>query len=263
MIRPNLDISRSETGSPGASFFQPGMPQSVSYLEIGNSTAKLLPAGTSLHDLSAPLRFSDPDRLLERLSGLTGRIVCAPIGERLSGLILPRIPETLDLRVIERADLAGFVGDSYDTPATIGLDRVLNLIGLESDAVVISCGTAITIDMLAGGVPRWGAIMPGFRAAARGLADAVPILPEAEPAMTPELPARSSLQSVVNGVLLSVAFGALGIARELAGENPRLMLTGGDAPLMARLLARHTATTVDDLLTMRGMAGAHSRRFRR
>ena len=191
---------------------------------------------------------------------LPSAIVCAPVGRALAADALPRLRERHTVRVVDRSHFRDFVGDSYDTPETLGLDRILNLAGMKGDGVAISCGTAITVDAVASGRPSWGGIMPGFRTAAEGLHARIPALPVASLDAVPELPARSSVASVVNGVLLGTALAAASLARLLARDlfgssPPRIVITGGDARLLARLWSGGEEVVVDDALLFRGMMG--------
>ncbi|HVZ40465.1 MAG TPA: type III pantothenate kinase [Candidatus Kapabacteria bacterium] len=242
------------------------MPASQTLLvEIGNSTIKL--AHVRPDGAMDVVRYDSPEEFLKGVAGLEPapgmRMVCVPVGREPSAQLLPELANLpllrggTALRVIERADVAGFVGTSYDTPDTLGLDRVLNLLGLGGDGIAISCGTAITVDAVNGGSPMWGAIAPGFRTAAQGLHDRVPVLPLVTPDDRIFFPARDSRTSVANGVIFGAAVAAHGIAHALAftafnGDPPRIVLTGGDAPLLARLWMGAAIPEVDDLLLFRG-----------
>jgi pantothenate kinase type III len=215
------------------------------YLEIGNTTIKLARrAGDGSFDI---VRFDDLHSLLAELADEDREILCAPVNERFGGEVIRQIVSDR-LRLITRDDLRSFVGDSYDTPETLGLDRILNLIGLGGDGIAISCGTAITVDAVVDGRPRWGAILPGFRTAADGLHERVPALPHVSPGDAVGLPARTSHQSVANGVLLGTALAVRGIVERLAVG--RVVATGGDAWVLQSLW---DWVKVDEGLLFRGM----------
>ncbi|MEO5930549.1 MAG: type III pantothenate kinase [Candidatus Kapaibacterium sp.] len=230
----------------------------MTLLEIGNSTIKLaFPTGPSF----AIERFDpdDADALARRCVGLPGPIICALVGSWPTGNPLEYLRDKgIDIRVIERRELDDVVGESYDTPETLGLDRIFNVMGLEGDGVVISCGTAITIDAIAGGKPLWGAILPGFRTAAEGLHRRIPALPVVQLDAITMIPARSSITSVANGVLLGTMYAVRGIAGELAlhafdGDAPRVVITGGDAATLQRLWSSEPLPEIDEALLFRGM----------
>jgi len=227
-------------------------------LEIGNTSAKLVPAGKRPEG-SSILRFDDVEPLLDRLALIGGKVLCVPTGSRMSRQILDRVPSTVRARVLEWDDFLDFIGETYDTPETLGLDRILNLIGLEGDGIVVSCGTAITVDAVARGRPFWGAILSGFTTASEGLHNRIPALPSIDISTnTPALPARSSKASVANGVLLGTALGAQGIVRAIARQlfvdiHPRIVLTGGDAELMLSLWEGDERPVIDEALLFKGM----------
>jgi pantothenate kinase type III len=226
-------------------------------LEIGNSTIKVAHVGD---DGAIRLeRYSNVEALLRRCESAAESLVVAPVGKELSDEVMGRLENVREVEVIDRARFAEFIAGSYDTPETLGLDRILNLAGLGGDGIVISCGTAITVDAVAGGHPVWGAIMPGFRTAAEGLNARVPALPLVPLDDETGLPARSSRRSVANGVLLGTALAAEGLARRLAetasgSDSPRVVITGGDGDLLARLWSG-PAPEVDEVLLFRGMMG--------
>lgn len=229
----------------------------VLYIELGNTTIKLARA---LSDDTFMLeRFASTDEAMRRVERLDEPIVCAPVGASHSARLAERL-RARGATIVTRELLAPFVGDTYDTPETLGIDRVLNLLGLSSDAVVISCGTAITVDARIGGRPVWGAIMAGFATAAEGLHARVMVLPLVDVSREPKLPARTSLDSVANGVLLGTARAAQGIAAELRLMAPpsadlSIVLTGGDAQILERLWAVDAQEPiVDEMLIFQGMA---------
>lgn len=211
------------------------------FIEIGNSTIKV--ARRSPSGSFATERFGNADDLERWMRDETGSAVVAPVAGGRAAAILSSLSrlDNLSLQVLERSRFADFIGDSYDTPETLGLDRILNLLPLRGEGLVISCGTAITVDAVAGGRPFWGAIMPGFRTAAVGLSAAAPALPTVSFEDLGALPARTSHQSVANGVLLGTALAAAGLAALLAercslSDDAPLLLTGGDAELLHHLL---------------------------
>lgn len=225
-------------------------------LEIGNTTVKL--ARPLTDDTFMLERFASAEEVLRRLDNLDEDILCAPVGATLSERLVDRLVDR-GATIISRAMLAPFVGASYDTPETLGIDRVLNLRGLDHDAIVISCGTAITVDALIGGRPVWGAIMAGFTTAAEGLHERIAVLPLVDATREPRLPARTSHDSVTNGVVLGTARAAQGIAEELAFIAPPtadlpVVLTGGDAQILERIWpASARPPIVDEMLLFSGM----------
>lgn len=223
-------------------------------LEVGNTTVKL--ARSTGGGGIIVERYEDPEEVAGLLDGCDAEIVCVPVGS--GGNLPPAFHDLAGLRVMRRADLLPFAGSSYASPETLGLDRILNLAGLAGQGIAISCGTAITIDAMTPDGPFWGAIMPGFGAAALGLHDRIPVLPLVSADALVALPARTSLESVANGVLLGTALAVAGLAGRLAalgfpGAAPRVVVTGGDGELLLRYWNDVPAPELDAALLFRGM----------
>lgn len=130
----------------------------------------------------------------------------------------------------------------YDTPATLGSDRWLGALAAHrrfGRAVVVDCGTATTVNVVAAdGTFCGGCIAPGLRAMVAGMAAATPALPPVRIDAATEVPARTSQRAVDTGVLL----GYCGLVERLVAEHLRVaggpatvVVTGGNA---ARLLSR-------------------------
>ena len=148
---------------------------------------------------------------------------------------------------------AAGVANGYREPGALGSDRWAALVGARSlqterPAVVVDCGTAITVDAMdETGRFLGGVILPGpaLMAAAlqRGTVEiSLPETPETEGWMVEEIDpfGRTTRDAVTGGVLCAAAGGiqrALELqAGQLAGEPVRF-LTGGDAPRLLGLLA--------------------------
>jgi len=143
---------------------------------------------------------------------------------------------------------------AYDTPTTLGADRWVGALAAHREhgrAVVVDCGSATTVNLVdADGTFRGGAIAPGLRALALGLAAATPALPAPDLAAVPVWPPRTTQAAVDTGVVL----GWCGMVERLvtaavaASRGPvTVVVTGGNAE---RLLAhgRLCAVHVPDLV---------------
>jgi type III pantothenate kinase len=150
------------------------------------------------------------------------------------------------------------VRHALEQAETAGADRALAVaaaVGLNPPGrpgLVVSCGTAITVERIAAdGVWHGGAIAPGLGLSARALHLGTAQLPWVTPPATPPAWGRSTIPALEAGLY----WGAVGAVRELltrAAEGlnhaPWLVLTGGDAPLLAAGLARDDARVVPDLV---------------
>jgi type III pantothenate kinase len=147
------------------------------------------------------------------------------------------------------------------TPQEVGIDRLLNALAAnerrpqERPAVVIDCGSAITVDAVSSeGAFLGGAIAPGLSLSARALnhfTHALPLVRVFEPA---DPIGRSTDEAIRSGVF----WGTLGGVRELVarlrdvlGGSALVYLTGGDADQ----LAPHLGSEIERVpeLTLRGI----------
>jgi type III pantothenate kinase len=125
-------------------------------------------------------------------------------------------------------------------PGRVGIDRLAAAAaaGLvkpaEAAAVVIDCGTAITIDMLSSaGEFLGGAILPGPVLMARALAEGTSRLPAVAALAAghvPAMPGRSTEEAIAAGVGLGMRGAVAWLvaeARRALGGEPCTILTGG------------------------------------
>lgn len=236
---------------------------SCTYIEVGNTTVKIArptPDGRWTIERTNGVQ-SGLNRLKRYLP--SDRILLAPVaaerGSELSGLMTD---EGIDHEVITREHFSDFLAGSYDTPETLGLDRILNLYGLRGDGVVISCGTCITVDLKFQGRPFFGGILPGYATAARAMAEAVPALPTARLDGEFTIPARTSSGAVNLGLLVGTTEAALGVARHLieatGAPSPEIPLitTGGGAAILVevmRKLGKSTGWPFDEPVVVPGL----------
>jgi type III pantothenate kinase len=129
------------------------------------------------------------------------------------------------------------VVNGYDKPEKLGVDRWVGLIGARHATLgpccVADCGTAITFDALdADGKHLGGLIAPGLSLMRTALAGGTHGLGLAEDAGQSRL-ARDTAAAIAAGTRQAAAglieHAVRETARRLGGE-PRLLLTGGDAP---------------------------------
>lgn len=124
----------------------------------------------------------------------------------------------------------------YDTPATLGGDRVLGAYAAHlrfGRAVVVDCGSATTVNLVeADGAFCGGAIGPGLEAIAAGMALRTPHLPAVDPAAALAMPPRSSAAAVDAGALLTFCGGIERMVADMlavAAGPAAVVLTGGHA----------------------------------
>lgn len=134
--------------------------------------------------------------------------------------------------------------NGYRIPETLGIDRWLNLLAVcdLQPVCVVSCGTALTIDLMKENEHLGGYILPGLKmqidALVQGTRRVRPV-PEDELSL---LPGRSTGEAVYNGITLgavSTITRAAELLRSLSSdEQPTIVLTGGDAEKLSVYLQK-------------------------
>jgi type III pantothenate kinase len=139
-----------------------------------------------------------------------------------------------------------------ERPDTAGMDRLLTAVAAnqrrdpETPAIVITAGTAVTVDWLdEGGVFRGGAILPGLHLMARALHQHTAVLPLVQlPCTPPVAPGRTTATAIQGGVFWAVAGGIQALVQQFTARGhraPHLFLTGGDAPLLEKAWSENCA----------------------
>lgn len=159
--------------------------------------------------------------------------------------------------VVASASACG-VRNGYTNPAQLGADRWAALVGARTIApggcVIVDCGTAITIDALsASGEFIGGVILPGLALQTGALLQGTAGLGE-PPGAALVCQARSTAEAIGAGTLIGTAGAIERIVAEhraVLGESTQVLLTGGDATVIAPHL-RFAFTAVPELV-LRGL----------
>ncbi len=136
------------------------------------------------------------------------------------------------------------VSNAYEEPGRLGVDRWLAVIAAfhchPEGALVVDAGTALTIDLVdARGQHLGGYILPGLNLMQQSLRQDTARIRYNEASAPALEPGRSTAEAVANGAALAAAASvaaARAQARERLGHSSAALLTGGDAPLLMRLL---------------------------
>lgn len=218
------------------------MPRMLVAIDLGNSAIKL---GAFVDGrLVATERFEGGPAIAD---GVIPSPHVAQADEVVVGASAPAQLGAL-LRAIDRparvigSDVVAALPTTYARPEELGIDRLAAAWGARElvgggAVVVADLGTAVTVDALdAAGLFLAVAIAPGLRAGADGLARAAPHLPRVPLAAPPRVPATGTEESLRNGLLHGAAGlveRLVALARELVGQAAPLVLTGGDAAVLA------------------------------
>ena len=232
------------------------------WLDIGNTRLKYWITTTDLETVEqhviehgAELHLQSPaDLLLGLIQHFkNSEIDCVGISSVQDQKNNERILQILNLLDIPmtfakvHAEYAG-LKCGYDHVEQLGIDRwlqVLAVANFEQDLCVISCGTALTIDLTQGLQHLGGYILPNLYLQRDSLIQNTKGIKIPDVAFDELTPGRNTIDAVHHGIFL----GLLSTIRQVMQQSPRkLILTGGDAPLFARFLEEFEPQVEEDLL---------------
>lgn len=133
---------------------------------------------------------------------------------------------------------------NYSTPETLGYDRIALAVAAynlfpNTDCLIISAGTAITIDILHRNCKFvGGAISPGINMRYKALHTFTGKLPLLNKPENIQYPGSSTFESIHNGVILGVVYEIeKHIEKHIASfPSSKIILTGGDAIYLQKFL---------------------------
>ncbi len=180
-------------------------------------------------------------------------VSATPLLEPVQAVAFELWPDADFILVKSQAQAFGVI-NAYPQPGKLGVDRWLSLIAVwqqyQSPACIVDCGTAITVDLIdADGRHQGGLISPGLTLMKKSLVLGTEALPFSETIHTFGL-ANDTEAAIYSGTLMA----AIGLIEHVLAKQPknrRLILTGGDAELIAGQLG--ISCTVDLDLVLRGL----------
>lgn len=173
--------------------------------------------------------------------------------ELVQSVVLDLWPD-VDIILVKSQAQAFGVTNAYRQPEMLGVDRWLALIAVwqqfQSPACIVDCGTAITVDLIdADGRHQGGLISPGLTLMKKSLGQGTGALPFSEISHTFAL-ADYTEAAIYSGTLMA----ALGLIEHVLATQPKnvkLILTGGDAELIAGKLG--ISSIVEPDLVLHGL----------
>ncbi|NPA42214.1 MAG: type III pantothenate kinase [Aquificae bacterium] len=157
-----------------------------------------------------------------------------------------------NLRLITKEDIP--IEVIYETPQTLGTDRVLLAYGVKNfyspDAVLVSAGTALVVDLMIDGVFMGGFITVGLRTKLSCLSSKAEGIPTLEPEKLEVSLGKSTRECILGGSFLESKFFIERTAKRWSKEFKRnlgIYITGGDGYLLKDL------GTYDPLLLHKAM----------
>lgn len=146
-----------------------------------------------------------------------------------------------------------------DSPMEVGADRIVNAVAAyrkyKQALIVVDFGTATTFDYISPrGEYMGGAIAPGLGISSEALFMRASKLPRVELIRPKSVVGKNTVHSMQAGII----FGYVGLVDEIVvrmkeevGTNPKVIATGGLAPLIAR--ESKSIAVVDEFLTLEGL----------
>ena len=226
------------------------------WLDIGNTRLKYwITQDDQIIEQAAELHLQSPSDLLlgliQHFRGLgLNKVGISSVQDKTNNERIVKILKMLDVPVSFAKVHAEYAGlrCGYDHIEQLGIDRWLQVLAVanaEQDLCVVSCGTALTIDLTQGLQHLGGYILPNLYLQRDSLIQKTKGIKIPDAAFSELTPGRNTIDAVHHGILL----GLLSTIRQVMQQSPRkLVLTGGDAPLFAQFLEEFDPIICPDLL---------------
>lgn len=213
------------------------------FIDIGNSFIKVASHSDGNWEIllrSRHDRIQDVMKLIETSRKPNQIIVASSVVSDLKSSLIQRFGK--DIRFIGVSDFPKKL-INYDTPETLGVDRVLACFGAHSIAgnkavVVVDAGTATTIDFMNGeGCFEGGVIAPGLTLFENGLKSFAPALPRVDRSLPPGFPPKNTVKALqwgITGSYLHMVKAHVDTFLE-QDSQAQIWITGGDADVLAQI----------------------------
>ncbi|SPL70543.1 type III pantothenate kinase [Acinetobacter stercoris] len=226
------------------------------WLDVGNTRLKYwITKNKNIIEQGAELHLQSPADLLLGLIhhfkslGLT-RAGISSVQDKKNNDRISKILKRLNIPVTFAKVHTEYAGlhCGYDEPSQLGIDRWLQVLAVanaQDNICVISCGTALTIDLTQGLQHLGGYILPNLYLQRDSLIQNTKGIKIPDAAFEELSPGRNTIDAVHHGIFL----GLLSTIEKVLQQQPRkLILTGGDAPLFADFLKQYQPIIEPDLL---------------
>lgn len=226
------------------------------WLDVGNTRLKYwITQNEQVIEHAAELHLQSPADLLlgliQHFKALNlDKIGISSVQDKKNNDRIIKILKLLDVPVIFAKVHAEYAGLScgYDNTSQLGIDRWLQVLAVadkDQDLCVVSCGTALTIDLTQGLQHLGGYILPNLYLQRDSLIQNTKGIKIPDMAFSELSPGRNTIDAVHHGIFL----GLLSTIQNVLRQSPRqLVLTGGDAPLFAQYLQEFHPIIETDLL---------------
>lgn len=183
-------------------------------------------------------RFASPEELLVNLAEHPIKHVLVSSTSRAADELRQRLTGlAMDVRVFDSQTPVP-IRKAYDTPNTLGADRVAAAVGAMTlfpgqDCLILDLGTCLTADLVdQEGVFQGGLISPGLHMRFRAMHEQTARLPLVKPPSDwPALTAKNTQTAMQSGIMNGFAFELNGIVEQYRRERQGIVvvLCGGDA----------------------------------
>lgn len=212
-------------------------------VDIGNTSVKAAVFDAGLDAAVHAVRIhDDAANILRGLClryGVTRAAVCSTARDDRS--IADTLREAVGYVLDFRSGCPVPIGCDYATPETLGADRIAAAVGADAlyggNMLIVDFGTAVTFDLVSGGVFRGGNISLGVQTRFRALHDYTARLPLATAdAASARSMGVSTVEAIANGVLDGMTYEVEGYIASLSEKYDDLsvIFTGGDAKLFEK-----------------------------
>ena len=227
------------------------------WLDIGNTRLKYwITKNDQIIEHAAELHLHSPADLLlgliQHFQGLNiQQVGVSSVQDKQNNQRIQKILEFLNVPVTFAKVHAEYAGlrCAYEDTSKFGIDRWLQMLAVVKNPAqqycVISCGTALTIDLTDGLQHLGGYIVPNLYLQRDSLIQNTKGIKIPDAIFDELSPGRNTIDAVHHGILLSLLST---IEKVLEKYPSQLILTGGDAPLFAKYLTAYQPVIETDLL---------------
>lgn len=229
-------------------------------VEVGNTSVKAVRDTSGKRAPLFKVSSEDNDGLRREIAGLNNSelLILSSVRKDLTAAIL----ESGNREVIKilQYDNLGKITLDYDTPETLGIDRVLACAGgvshTQSDVVVVDAGTACTVDFMTAGYSfSGGVIMPGLPMLRHSMQTLTPELPGVDNQIPERFPGRSTRDAIrigINGGFVHAISRFIEKYLERF-DGAQVLITGGDGRFVQEQLYDRFGSTYHENLVFDGM----------
>jgi type III pantothenate kinase len=212
-------------------------------IDIGNTQIKV--ALFKHNELGTALKFSNAEEATEYIRAIHfQRFIISSVNQSISELILKSLKENgIILNHKTRVPLI----NNYQTPETLGMDRLSAVIGAQAlspsqNCLVIDAGTCIKYDFIdMHAVYSGGTISPGLNMRLKAMHQFTSALPDIQLQDIDRYYGVNTKEAMLSGAVNGAIFEILGFMEKHSELHPdiKIYLTGGDANFFESKIKQH------------------------